>query len=117
MVRGIFALISMTGIPRLIMRLMMDKRVPFWQKLFLPLAALYIISPWDIVPDFLLFLGRIDDVIALVAAGLAMLLLAPRDVLMELAGSPASRGAGGGANGPASNGKKTIDGEYRVLDE
>ena len=116
MVRGIFTLISMTGIPRLIMRLMMDRRVPFWQKLFLPLAALYIISPWDIVPDFLLWMGRIDDVVALVAAGLALLLLAPRDVLMELAGSPANR-SGGGADSPASNGKKTIEGEYRVLDE
>lgn len=116
MVRGIFTLLSMTGIPRLIMRLMMDRRVPFWQKLFLPAAVAYIILPWDIVPDFLLFLGRIDDVIALVAAGLALLLLAPRDVLMELAGSPANRG-GGGADNPASNGKKTIEGEYRVLDE
>ena len=115
MVRGIWTLISMTGVPRLIFRLMMDRRVPFWQKLFLPLAVAYVILPIDFVPDFLLFLGRIDDLLALALAGLMLILLAPRDVLMELAGSPANR-SGGGAN-PAPNAKNTIDGEYRVLDE
>ena len=114
MVRGIWTLLSMTGIPRLILRLMLDRRVPLWLKL-LPTtaAAIYIISPIDIVPDFLPFLGRIDDLLALAAAGLLLILLAPRDVLMELAGSPAAR-----RNADADSGATTvIEGEYRTLDE
>lgn len=113
MVRGIWTLLSMTGIPRLILRLMIDRRVPFRLKLLLPAAVIYIISPWDIVPDFLPFLGRIDDLLALAAAGLLLILLAPRDVLMELAGSPAAR-----RNSDADSGATTvIEGEYRTLDE
>lgn len=113
MVRGIWTLLSMTGIPRLILRLMVDRRVPFRLKLLLPAAVIYIISPWDVVPDFLPFLGRIDDLLALAAAGLLLILLAPRDVLMELAGSPAAR-----RNADADSGATTvIEGEYRTLDE
>ena len=114
MVRGILTLLSMTGIPRLIFRLMLDRRVPLWLKV-LPtaLAAIYIIFPIDVIPDFLPFLGRIDDLLALAAAGLALILLAPRDVLMELAGSPARRNA----DAAGSNGTTIIEGEYRKLDE
>lgn len=114
MVRGILTLLSMTGIPRLIVRLMMDRRVPFRLKLLLPAAVAYIISPIDVVPDFLPFLGRIDDLLALVAAGLLLILLAPRDVLMELAGgAPARRDA----DADASSGATIIEGEYRSLDD
>ena len=115
MVRGILTLLSMTGIPRLIMRLMMDRRVPLWLKLVpTALAGIYIISPIDVVPDFLPFLGRIDDLLALAAAGLLLILLAPRDVLMELAGgAPARRDSD--ANG--GSGATIIEGEYRSLDD
>ena len=113
MVRGIWTLISMTGLPRLIFRLMMDRRVPFWQKLFLPIAALYVIMPWDFVPDFLLFMGRIDDLLAVALACLMLILLAPRDVLMELAGSSPRRNADAGRD----SGTTVIEGEYRTLDE
>ena len=114
MVRGILTLLSMTGIPRLIVRLMMDRRVPFRLKLLLPAAVAYIISPIDVVPDFLPFLGRIDDLLALAVAGLLLILLAPRDVLMELAGgSPARRDSGA----DAGSGATIIEGEYRTLDD
>ena len=115
MVRGILTLLSMTGIPRLIVRLMMDRRVPLWLKLVpTALAGIYIISPIDVVPDFLPFLGRIDDLLALAAAGLLLILLAPRDVLMELAGgAPARRDA----DADASSGATIIEGEYRSLDD
>ena len=43
MLRGLFYLLSMTGIPRLIFRLMLDRRVPLRLKLLLPAAIAYII--------------------------------------------------------------------------
>ena len=113
MLRGLLYLLSMTGIPRLIFRLMLDSRVPFRLKLLLPAAIAYIILPIDLVPDFIPLLGRIDDLLALVVAGLMFMLLAPREVLMEASGSPQQNGArrDAGKNG------KVIDGEYRRLDE
>ena len=114
MVRGILTLLSMTGIPRLIVRLMMDRRVPFRLKLLLPVAAAYIISPIDVVPDFLPFLGRIDDLLALAVAGLLLILLAPRDVLMELAGGSRARRD---SSADAGSGATIIEGEYRTLDD
>ena len=114
MVRGILTLLSMTGIPRLIVRLMMDRRVPFRLKLLLPAAVAYIISPIDVVPDFLPFLGRIDDLLALAVAGLLLILLAPRDVLMELAGGSRARRD---SSADAGSGATIIEGEYRTLDD
>jgi uncharacterized membrane protein YkvA (DUF1232 family) len=113
MLRGLWTLLSMTGIPRLIFRLMLDRRVPFWLKLLLPAAIAYIILPVDLAPDFIPLLGRIDDVLALVAAGLMLILLTPRDVLMDIAGAPVQEG---GSRRP-DDGSTVIDGEYRRLDE
>jgi hypothetical protein len=113
MLRGVLTLLSMTGIPRLILRLMLDRRVPLKLKLLLPAAVVYIISPIDLAPDFIPILGRIDDLLALLLAGLLLILLTPRDVLMEVAGRP---GHQGGSRKP-DDGRTVIDGEYRSLDD
>ena len=113
MLRGLWTLLSMTGIPRLIFRLMLDRRVPFRLKLLLPAAIAYIILPVDLAPDFIPVLGRIDDLLALLAAGLLLILLTPRDVLMDIAGAPVQQG---GSRRP-DDGSTVIDGEYRKLDE
>ena len=114
MLRGLWTLLSMTGIPRLIFRLMLDSRVPFRLKLLLPAAIVYIISPIDLAPDFLpLLLGRIDDVLVLVVAGLLLILRTPRDVLMDVAGVPGQQEGGRRPD----DGSTVIDGEYRRLDE
>ena len=113
MLRGLFYLLSMTGIPRIIFRLMMDRRVPFRLKLLLPAAIAYIILPFDLVPDFIPWgLGRFDDLLVLVVAGLMFMLLSPREVLMEVSGSPQQDGT----RHDAGKGN-VIDGEYRRLDD
>lgn len=114
MVRGLITLLSMTQIPRIILRLMMDSRVPFRLKLLLPAALVYIIMPIDLVPDFFFpLLGRVDDLLALVIAGTLFMLLAPRDSLMEAAGRPPDER---GRHKP-DPGATVIDGEYRKLDD
>lgn len=46
---------------RLMGRLMLDSRVSLWAKL-VPVAALvYVLSPVDLIPDFLIGLGQLDD--------------------------------------------------------
>jgi uncharacterized membrane protein YkvA (DUF1232 family) len=71
---------------RLGWRLLRDPRIPTWPKLLVPLAVLYVISPIDIIPDFLLVLGQVDDisVIGLTLAVIAMLVRwSPQDVVAE----------------------------------
>ena len=113
MLRGLWFLLSMTGIPRLIFRLMLEPRVPFRLKLLLPAAVVYILSPIDLVPDFIPWLGRFDDLLVLVVAGLMLLLLTPREVLTDVSGSPQQDGT----KHDAGKDKRVIDGEYRRLDD
>lgn len=58
---------------RLGWRLLRDPRIPTWPKLLVPLAALYVISPLDVVPDIFLGLGQVDD---LSVIGLALAVIA-----------------------------------------
>lgn len=57
---------------KLLYRLMRDERVPQYNKILLGAAAAYVLSPIDIVPDFIPLLGQVDDVlaVALVIKGL-----------------------------------------------
>jgi uncharacterized membrane protein YkvA (DUF1232 family) len=71
---------------RLGWRLLRDPRIPAWPKLLVPLAALYIISPIDFIPDFLLVIGQVDDisVIGLTLAVIAMLVRwSPPEIVAE----------------------------------
>ena len=52
---GIIRVLSLTGVLRLVLRLLFDRRVPFGLKMVLPLAILYVISPVDLVHDFMLY--------------------------------------------------------------
>ena len=114
MLRGLWYLLSMTGIPRLIFRLMMDRRVPFRLKLLVPAAIVYVISPFDLVPDFIPWgIGRFDDLLVLVLSGLMFIAFTPREVLMDVAGSPQRDGE---RKDPHDD-SKVIDGEYRRLDD
>lgn len=80
---SIIRLINFTGLPRLILKLALDKRVPVMTKLILPAAVVYFVSPIDFFPDVLFPFGRLDDLIALVAAPLLFIALAPRAIVLE----------------------------------
>ena len=47
---------------RLVWGLLRDRRVPLGQKGLLVLVAGYIVSPLDVIPDFIPVLGQLDDV-------------------------------------------------------
>jgi uncharacterized membrane protein YkvA (DUF1232 family) len=53
---------------RLLWSLASDSRVPGSRKALLALAAAYVLSPWDLVPDGLPVLGGLDDVVVVVLA-------------------------------------------------
>jgi uncharacterized membrane protein YkvA (DUF1232 family) len=71
---------------RLGWRLLRDPRIPTWPKLLVPLAAIYVISPIDALPDLIPILGWADDasVIGLILAVITMLVRwSPQDVVAE----------------------------------
>ena len=110
MLRGLLLLLTRTGAFRLVMKLLLDRRVPLRLKMLFPAALIYIIVPYDF--DFLGILGRVDDLLALLIAIVLFLGMAPRDVVMEHLG----RGPAAEAD-PTPDRGQVIDGEYRVIDD
>ena len=113
---SLLRVLGLTGVLRLVIRLTMDRRVPWPLKLIIPLAIVYIISPVDLVHDFApLGLGRIDDVLVALLALAMFLALAPKDVVLEhIRGRGPSGGAG---NDDRRSKEKVIEGSYRYEDE
>lgn len=68
---------------RLLWALVMDQRVPVSRKALLGIAGAYIVAPIDLVPDFIPFVGAIDDVAVMVIAIDVFLDGLPKDLLNE----------------------------------
>ena len=68
---------------RLYWRLLRDRRVSIWPKALLALAALYVVSPVDLIPDIMPFVGEVDDIVVLVAACRLFIYLCPREVVRQ----------------------------------
>ena len=106
---SLIMMLARSGIGRLIMRLMLDRRVPIWSKLIIPAGVIYMISPFDIIPDFLIGLGWLDDIFAIVATVTLFLLSVPSDILREH--------LTGGRTPPPDNDGNVIDGSARIVDD
>lgn len=77
----IFHLPSMV---RLCFRLLNDNRVPFHLKAFCYGAILYLILPFDLLPDFpSVYLGRADDIMLLYFAFNKLMKDSPPEVIEE----------------------------------
>jgi uncharacterized membrane protein YkvA (DUF1232 family) len=68
---------------RLLWRLVLDRRTGLLPKLVLMALAVYLASPIDLLPDFIPFVGQMDDAVVALVSLLALLLLVPRPVLLE----------------------------------
>ena len=58
-------LLALPRLALLIPKLIGDERVPTRTKLVLAGLGVYIVSPWDLIPDFIPVLGQLDDLVAL----------------------------------------------------
>lgn len=68
---------------RLVFLLLRDPEVPFYLK-FLPfLAVVYLFAPVDLVPDFLVGLGQLDDVTILLVGAKIFVELSPQHVVAK----------------------------------
>ena len=97
---------------RLVWKLTLDKRVPLFLRMLLPLAIVYAISPVDIVRDRVPVLGRFDDLIFISMALLLLVKLSPREVVDEHNGviPPSDRPED-------KDPDKVVDGTGRVIDD
>jgi uncharacterized membrane protein YkvA (DUF1232 family) len=80
------------GRMRLVCRLLTDRRVPCLPRLILPLLALYLLSPIDLVPDFIPVLGQLDDLLIVLAAAWVFTKLAPPGIVVQIASELAAQG-------------------------
>lgn len=94
---------------RLVWRLLKEPRVSLFPKL-IPVAALvYVLSPIDLLPDFILGLGQLDD-FGILLLGIALFLeLCPKEIVAE---HRRALDAEWTASHPNEN---VIDGSYRVV--
>ncbi len=99
---------------RLAWRLWWDRRVPAGAKLVPVLAVIYLLSPVDFVPDWLLGLGQLDDLGALVLGVRLFVHLAPPEIVaqhLEAMGFPVNRWR------EVDEELQVIDAEYEVKEE
>ena len=68
---------------RLFWRLLTDSRVSIGPKMLLVLLLAYIFAPLDILPDFLLALGQIDDLLISYLGLRTFVRLCPKEVVRE----------------------------------
>ena len=61
-----------------------DRRTPWAAKLLAALTVTYLLSPIDLIPDFIPVLGLLDDIIIVPLLITATLKLIPQDVIDDL---------------------------------
>jgi len=79
---------------RLLFGLLTDRRVATIDKVLVGAAIAYIIAPVDLIPDFIPFLGEVDDVFLLVTALQRLISNAGKSVVLQYwIGNPADLAA------------------------
>ena len=102
---------------RLGWRLLQDSRVPTWVKAIPFAAFLYLLSPIDFVPDWVIpGLGEVDDVVMILLALKVFVDLSPPGIVREHLDDLIGRRNRTPTADEAVAGP-TIDASYRVLDE
>jgi len=71
------------GCVTLLRRLCRDPRVPLSAKIALAIAALWVLSPIDLIPEFLPVIGPLDDIVVVALAVRFAARRVPRAVLLE----------------------------------
>jgi len=68
---------------RLVAELAVDGRVPWARKAILGIGAAYVLSPIDLIPDFIPFISRVDDVMVTIIALDLFFEGVPKELMIE----------------------------------
>lgn len=74
---------SLPGFGRLLYRLVRDPRVSRLDRLLFAAAFLYLLTPVDVVPDWLPVMGQLDDLLVVGLALYRLLYRTPEEILLE----------------------------------
>ena len=75
--------IHLPSFARLYWRLFRDRRVSILPKALLVLTLLYVLSPLDVIPDFIPGIGEMDDVVVALAGLWLFIRLCPPETVRE----------------------------------
>ena len=81
--RVIDVLFHLPNLIRLYWRLFRDPRVSLWPKAQLVGALAYVALPFDLIPDFIPFVGEIDDLVIVIVAARWFMHWCPPEVVRE----------------------------------
>jgi uncharacterized membrane protein YkvA (DUF1232 family) len=77
------AVLLIPNVVKLLARILRDPRVPVRRKSFAAAALIYVISPIDLIPDFVAGLGQLDDLVIMAVALNHLIAGAGRDVVEQ----------------------------------
>jgi uncharacterized membrane protein YkvA (DUF1232 family) len=77
------AVLLLPRLARLLSRLLRDPRVSSADKILVGAVAVYVASPIDLIPDFIPFLGQVDDLFAVSLVLMRLIGDAGEDVVRE----------------------------------
>ena len=67
----------------LLWSLFRDPAVPLHAKAVVPVLVLYLLFPFDLIPDFIPLLGQLDDLVVIGAGLMLFVALTPADLIEE----------------------------------
>ena len=102
--------ISLLNRMRLVFRLMRDPRVPFGLKIVPFLSIIYIVFPFDLIPDLIPALGQVDDLGVVILAVETFIMMSPQAVVQQHMSDIES----GNSTTPPKD--TVVDGEWRRVD-
>ena len=103
--------INMNRLPTLFLRLMLDKRVPLKLKILPVIAVVYLLLPWDFIPDLMPLIGWIDDIVVVILSVGIFFVFGPLSILTRNIGQNRDLNNEQPVNG------KVVEGKYRVVDD
>ena len=103
--------INMNRLPTLFLRLMLDKRVPLKLKILPVIAVVYLLLPWDFIPDLMPLIGWIDDIVVVILSIGIFFVFGPLSILTRNIGQNRDLDNEQPVNG------KVVEGKYRVVDD
>ena len=109
---------------RLAWYLFRSSEVPIYLKVLPALAIVYVLFPWDFIPDVLPVIGQLDDLTALIVGAKVFIELAPQDVVNRRVRSmrpqaPAGgdEGSGNGQTDDLAENSIVIEGDFQIVDD
>lgn len=100
---------------RLTYRLLRDSRVPLMAKMVFYVTVVYMLSPFDFVPDWIPVLGQADDLVAIMAGLNLFFRACPSWLVQEHEDRLDGRLPEGAETSQRARVSDPIDGEYRRM--